>query len=105
MTPKSQVEGFLKFARSILKTDSAILAFHNEPYIWHSSPLGFNAFHAKKQANLLPYFNGTTSLGSDHENYLAFSQHIKDLGVDHERVIAFNLKINETDSIGQVIHL
>ena len=103
MTPKSQVEGFLKFARSILKTDSAILAFHNEPYIWHSSPLGFNAFHAKKQANLLPYFNGTTSLGSDHENYLAFSQHIKDLGVDHEHLIAFNLKINETDSIGQVI--
>lgn len=103
MTPKSQVEGFLKFARSILKTESAILAFHNEPYVWHSSPLGFNAFHAKKQANLQPYFNGSTSLGAGHENYLDFSNHIKSLGVDHERVIAIDLKINNFESIGQVI--
>ena len=103
MTPKSQVEGFLKFARGILKTDSAILAFHNEPYIWLSSPQGFSAFHAKKQANLLPFFNDATSLGAEHENYLAFSQHIKDLGIAHERVIAFNLKITNDHSIGQVI--
>lgn len=103
MTPKSQVEGFLKFARGMLKTESALLCFHDEPYIWLSSSTGFNAFHAKKEANLAPYFNNSTSLGADHENYQAFSQHIKDLGVDHERVIAFNLKINEIDSIGQVI--
>lgn len=103
MTPKSQVEGFLKFARGILKTESAILTFHQEPYIWHSSPQGFSIFHAKKEARLLPYFEGQTSIGEDHPNYLAFSQHIKDLGVDHERVIAFNLKVNEQQSIGQVI--
>lgn len=103
MTPKSQVEGFLKFARGILKTNCAILAFHNEPYIWLSSPQGFNAFHAKKEANLLPYFKGATSLGSAHENYAEFSDYIKSLGIDHERVIAFNLKTSEEYSIGQVI--
>ena len=103
MTPKSQVEGFLKFARGILGSKYAIIAFHNEPYIWHSSPLGFSAFHAHKDASLLSYFDGKTSLGAQHKNYHAFSEHIKQLGVDHGRIIAFNLLINDKDSIGQVV--
>lgn len=103
MTPKSQVEGFLKFARGILKTESAILSFHHEPYIWLSSPQGFGAFHAKKEAKLLPYFKGATSLDSAHENYSEFSKHIRSLGIDHERVIGFNLKTSEEHSIGQVL--
>lgn len=102
-TPKSQVEGFLKFARGILRSECAILAFHHEPYVWYSSPEGFKAFHAKKEANLLSYFNGETALGLTHPNYSHFSQHIKDLGVDHERVIAFNLLLDDQTSIGQVI--
>lgn len=103
LTPKSQIEVFLRFARGLLGSENAILAFRNEPYIWHSSPEGFSAFHAKKEADLLPYFDGSSSLGAQHQNYSAFSTHIKKLGVDHKRVIAFNLKINETDSIGQVV--
>lgn len=102
-TPKSQIEGFLKFARGILQSDSAILAFHNEPYIWYSSPAGFKAFHAKKEADLVSYFNGETALGVNHPNYKEFSKHIKDLGVDHQRVIAFNLLLENKISIGQVI--
>lgn len=102
-TPKSQVEGFLKFARGILGSDSGILAFHDEPYIWFSSPQGFKVFHAKKDASLLKYFNGAASLGAQHENYAAFSQHIKDLGVGHARIIAFDLKLDDGLSIGQVI--
>lgn len=103
LTPKSQIEVFLRFARGLLGSEYAILAFRNEPYIWHSSPEGFSAFHAKKEADLLPYFDGSSSLGAQHQNYSAFSAHIKKLGVDHKRVIAFNLMINETDSIGQVV--
>lgn len=102
-TPKSQVEGFLKFARGLLRSESGILAFHNEPYVWYSSPQGFKAFHAKKDAALLKYFNGSTSLGANHENYLKFSQHIKSLGVNHSRVIAFDLKLDNGLSIGQLI--
>ena len=102
-TPQSQVEGFLKFARGILRSDAAILAFHNEPYIWYSSPLGFNALHAQKDATLLPYFNGATSLGAQHKNYQAFSDYVKKLGIDHQRIIGFNLKNSEDKPIGQVI--
>lgn len=102
-TPKNQIDGFLKFARSILDADSAILAFHHEPYIWHSSPHGFKAFHAKKTVDLLQYFDGKTTLCAYHPNYTQFSAYITQLGIEHHRVIAFDLKEDEGRSIGQVI--
>lgn len=103
MTPQNQVEGFLKFARGILQSKYALIAFENEPYVWHSSPQGFHAFYARKEANLLPYFEGETSLGASHKNYPEFCEHIRKLGVEHQRTIAFNLKISDTESIGQVV--
>lgn len=103
LTPKSEVEGFLRFARKILKSEFAILAFNNEPYIWYSSPLGFNVFHAAKDANLVPYFKDDSALDGQHENYQAFSKHIQYLGLDHERILAFNLKNSDGQAIGQVI--
>lgn len=102
-TPKSQVEGFLKFARGILHSDSAILAFQNEPYVWYSSPEGFKAFQAKKEANLAFYFDGELAIGVNHPNYQKFSEHIRYLGVEHKRVIAFNLLMDDQVSIGQII--
>ncbi|EZQ11591.1 sensor histidine kinase [Acinetobacter sp. Ver3] len=102
-TPKNQLESFLRFARGILNAESAILAFHDEPYVWHSSPNGFKAFNANKKAKLLPYFAGQTSISRDHPNYSSFSAHIHQLGVDHERIIAIDLKVNDDFSIGQVI--
>ncbi|NHB58737.1 HAMP domain-containing histidine kinase [Acinetobacter sp. 194] len=102
-TPKSQVEGFLKFARGILHSDSAILAFQNEPYVWYSSPEGFKAFQSKKEANLAAYFDGELAIGIHHPNYQKFSDHIHQLGVEHKRVIAFNLLIDDQVSIGQIV--
>lgn len=102
-TPRNQLEGFLKFARSILKSESAILAFHHEPYVWHSSPMGFKAFHANPDASLLAFFNGEASIGVSHENYDAFSKHVQNLGVEHSRIIAIDLKTEEGISLGQVV--
>lgn len=102
-TPKNQIDSFLKFARSILNANNAILAFHQEPYIWHSSPQGFKAFHAKKSVDLLPYFDGQTTLGVQHPNYAQFSAYISQLGIQHQRIIAFDLKEDEQKSIGQVL--
>lgn len=103
MTPKSQIEIFLRFARGLLGSKYGILAFRNEPYVWHSSAEKFSAFYAKKDADLLPYFEGSSSLGAQHKNYAEFSAYIKKLGVDHQRVIAFNLMDNQQYSIGQLI--
>ncbi|OTG67359.1 sensor histidine kinase [Acinetobacter silvestris] len=102
-TADNRIDGFLKCARGILQADCAILAFHHEPYIWYSSQDGFKALQAKKEANLTPYFAGDWVLDLHHENFPAFSQHIQDLGVKHHRIVAFDLKINTTESIGQVI--
>lgn len=102
-TPKNQIDGFLKFARSILNADCAVLAFHHEPYIWYSSSNGFKAFHAKKSVDLLQYFDGQTTLGAQHQHYAKFSAYITQLGVKHHRVIAFDLKQEDGHSIGQVL--
>lgn len=102
-TTDNKVEGFLKFARGILNSERAILAFHDEPYIWYSSSTGFKAFQAKRRAKLSSYFSGDAVLNADHPNYAEFSKHIKSLGVGHSRLVAFDLKINQHNSIGQVI--
>ena len=102
-TPHNQIESFLKFARRLLQAESAILTFHYEPYIWYASPLGFKAFHAKKEANLTVYFQGESTLCHEHPRYQAFSQHIQDLGVGHRRIVGFDLKSSANVSIGQVI--
>ena len=102
-TPHNQIESFLKFARRLLQAESAILTFHYEPYIWYASPLGFKAFHAKKEANLTMYFQGESTLCHEHPRYQAFSQHIHDLGVGHRRIVGFDLKSSANVSIGQVI--
>ncbi|SPL71711.1 sensor histidine kinase [Acinetobacter stercoris] len=103
LTPQNQIDGFLRFARGILQAESAVLAFHDEPYIWYSSSEGFKAFRAKKEANLLSYFGNETVIGVNHPQYQAFSDHIRFLGADHNRIIAFDLKVNQHQSIGQVI--
>lgn len=102
-TADNHVERFLKSARKILKAQNAIVAFHDEPYIWYSASECFKAFHASKAANLLSFFEGDSVVHPQHKNYLGFSQHIHDLGASHERVVAFDLKINNTESIGQVL--
>ncbi|NNH00132.1 HAMP domain-containing sensor histidine kinase [Acinetobacter sp. ANC 5414] len=102
-TSENRVEGFLKFARGILQAERGILTFHHEPYIWYSAPESFKAFHAQKEASLVSFFEGDTILSTKHKNYAAFSQHVHDLGVGHNRIVGFDLKINKTESIGQVL--
>lgn len=102
-TQDNRLESFLKFTRGMINAKHAILAFHNEPYVWYSSSNCFKAFLAKDEADLISYFNDETVIDPQHPNYHAFSQHIDDLGVGHQRVIAFNLKRNNLESVGQVI--
>ena len=102
-TSDNRIDRFLKTACKMLDAQNGFLAFHNEPYIWYSSSDCFKAFHAKKEANLLSFFDGQSILTQQHQNYAAFSEHVQDLGVPHQRIMAFDLKINETESIGQFL--
>jgi hypothetical protein len=102
-TSDNRVDRFLKAVCKMLQVQKGLLAFHDEPYIWYSSCTCFKAFHAKKEANLISFFENERILGPQHPNYSAFSQHVRDLGVSHERIVAFDLKINQTESIGQFL--
>lgn len=101
-TEDNRVADFLKFSRGMLHAENAILAFHDEPYIWHSSAEGCKPFLAKKGVNLIPYFDGADCIDSAHPNYMAFSQYVAQLGAEHQRLTAFNLHEGEVQ-IGQVL--
>ncbi len=76
-TKDNRVAEFLKFSRSMLQADHAVLVFQNEPYIWFSSADGCKPFLASGQAQLEPYFEGADCIDHAHPNYSNFSQHIQ----------------------------
>jgi len=94
-TKDNRVAEFLKFSRSMLQADHAVLVFQNEPYIWFSSADGCKPFLASGQAQLEPYFEGADCIDDSHPNYSNFSQHIQRLGAGHTRLLAFNLTDDE----------
>lgn len=101
-TEDNRVAEFLKFSRSLLQTDNAILVFQDEPYIWFSNADGCKPFLANDDAGLAAYFDDAGCIDASHANYSDFSQHIKNLGADHARLLAFNLKDDDVQ-IGQVL--
>lgn len=91
-TENNRVDRFLRYACKLLRVKSGILAFQNEPYIWHSSKSGFKVFQAEQAIDLMHYFNGEKIIAMQHENYHIFSQYMRSLGIEHQRIIAFDLK-------------
>lgn len=101
-TEDNRIAEFLKVARGLLQIDSAILAFQDEPYVWHSSAAGCKPFLAHGDAGWAAYFDGADCIDALHPNYAAFSRHIRDLGAGHARLLGFSLKDGES-VIGQVL--
>ena len=102
-TDDNKIADFLKFARSILRMESAILAFKNEPYIWYGSDEGVKAFLADSNEQLERFFEGdNTIIDHQHACYSAFSDYVHGLGVEHQRLVAFHLR-DEQQSIGTVL--
>ncbi len=102
-TEDNRIEDFLKFARGILQTDSALLTFKGEPYIWYASDHEVKAFLAKADEQKLDqFFQNQTRVDKYSNNYQEFSDYIHQLGVGHERMVAFDLKYDQ-ESIGKVL--
>lgn len=102
-TNDNRIMEFLKFARGILQTDSALLTFKNEPYIWYASDREFKAFLAEAdEDHLNQFFTDQARIDQHADNYSAYSDYMRQLGVGHERIVAFDLKYHN-DSIGKVI--
>nr|WP_174507384.1 HAMP domain-containing sensor histidine kinase [Acinetobacter sp. Marseille-Q1620] len=105
-TPDNEIEGFLKLARSFLKTENAILAFDDEPYIWFNQFDKFNALNKGQQDAsecIHHFFDGALVIDQKHHRYGDFSNCIHELGVPHNRAISFDLrKKNTSNSFGRV---
>lgn len=102
-TPTNQVERFLRFARRMLGADQAVLAFHNEPYIWYSSTHGFKAFCSPGETCLSTYFEGQAFIDHQHVQYPNLVQHVSQFGAEAKRYLAFDLRMSDGVSIGQVL--
>ncbi|MGE8560947.1 MAG: sensor histidine kinase, partial [Acinetobacter sp.] len=102
-TPTNQVEHFLRFSRKMLGAQQAVLAFHNEPYIWYSSSRSFKAFCSPGETCLSPYFEGQAFIDHQHAQYLNLVQHVSHFGAEAKRYLAFDLRMSDGVSIGQVL--
>src|SRR5690606_4742618 len=100
-TPTNQVERFLRFARRMLGADQAVLAFHNEPYIWYSSTHGFKAFCSPGETCLSTYFEGQAFIDHQHVQYPNLFQHVIEFGALVKRYLALVMRLSDGISIGQ----
>ncbi|MDQ9009299.1 HAMP domain-containing sensor histidine kinase [Acinetobacter gerneri] len=94
-TPDNELEGFLKLARGILKTENAILAFDDEPYIWFDHADQFHAMHKSIKSKYIDqqnFFEQTLVIDQGNPNYTHFSDYVKTLGVHHGRIVSFDLR-------------
>lgn len=104
-SPRNQIDIFLKMVRRILNVESAVWAFHHEPYVWFVTPQGFQAYPANHHlaAKLQScYTPERCAISPSHPNYPLFSGYFHSHSFDHERLLALNLVANEK-SIGQLV--
>lgn len=104
-SPRNQIDIFLKMARRILNVESAVWAFHHEPYVWVVTPQGFQAYPADHDLAVKLqscYTSEHCVISPSHPNYPLFSGYLHSHSFDHERLLALNLVVNEK-SIGQLI--
>ncbi|WP_111895202.1 sensor histidine kinase [Acinetobacter sp. MB5] len=103
--PRNQIDIFLKMARRLLNVESAVWAFHHEPYVWFVTQQGFQACSAnhKLAAQLQACYTADhMPISPKHPNYLKFSDHLKQHSFEHQRLLALNLTVNDS-SIGQLV--
>ena len=100
-TQENRIADFLKFARSMLQTDYAILAFKGEPYIWFSSDEGCKPFLAEADARVNRFFDEHDLITPQSEIYAEVSAYMQSLGMYHQRMLAVDL-CDSGDSVGHV---
>lgn len=104
-SPRNQIDIFLKMVRRILNVESAVWAFHHEPYVWVVTPQGFQAYPADQDLAVKLqscYTSEHCVISPSHPNYPLFSGYFHSHSFDHKRLLALNLVVNEK-SIGQLV--
>lgn len=69
-TEQNLIEHFLQFNRKLMQASTALLAFHQEPYLWHRCPEKLQAVDSAKIAKSLnTLFVNDDLIDSEHPRY------------------------------------
>lgn len=98
------LEQFLQFNRQLLQAGTALLAFHQEPYLWHRCGERLKAIDAttlSKGLNTL--FMNDDLIDHHHTQYHVLIEFLTSIAVNVQRAVAVHLRHPDQSSLGYVV--
>ncbi|MCR4529831.1 sensor histidine kinase [Acinetobacter venetianus] len=103
---QNTLEQFLQFNRKLMQTGTALLAFHQEPYLWHRCSEKLNAIDtAKITKSLNTLFVNDDLIDHSHSQYPTLIGFLNALKCKAESAIAVHLRHSDQTSLGYLILL
>ena len=95
---------FLQFNRKLMQASTALLAFHQEPYIWHSCPEKLQAVDVSKIAKSLNtlFVNGDL-IDREHPQYQTLLAFLSPFDRKIQTAIAVHLRHPDQTSLGYIV--
>ena len=95
---------FLQFNRKLMQASTALLAFHQEPYIWHSCPEKLQAVDVSKIAKSLNtlFVNGDL-IDREHPQYQSLLAFLSPFNRKIQTAIAVHLRHPDQTSLGYIV--
>ncbi|MEO3357897.1 sensor histidine kinase [Acinetobacter haemolyticus] len=98
------IEQFLQFNRKLMQASTALLAFHQEPYLWHRCPEKLQAIDSTKIAKSLnTLFVNNDLIDCDHPRYPSLMAFLNVFKKKVQRAVALHLRHPDQTSLGYVI--
>lgn len=103
---QNTLEQFLQFNRKLMQTGTALLAFHQEPYLWHRCSEKLKAIDtAKITKSLNTLFVNDDLIDHSHSQYPTLIGFLNALKCKAESAIAVHLRHSDQTSLGYLILL
>jgi len=103
---QNTLEQFLQFNRKLMQTGTALLAFHQEPYLWHRCSEKLKAIDtAKITKSLNTLFVNDDLIDHSHSQYPTLIGFLNALKCKPESAIAVHLRHSDQTSLGYLILL
>lgn len=98
------LEQFLQFNRKLMQASTALLAFHQEPYIWHFCPEKLQAVDVSKIAKSLNtlFVNGDL-IDREHPQYQTLLAFLSPFNRKIQTAIAVHLRHPDQTSLGYIV--
>lgn len=95
---------FLQFNRKLMQASTALLAFHQEPYIWHSCPEKLQAVDVSKISKSLNtlFVNGDL-IDREHPQYQTLLAFLSPFNRKIQTAIAVHLRHPDQTSLGYIV--